>query len=220
MTGPAPRAETDGGDEVVVTGTGSAATAPDVVTVALTATCRRDDAAAAVAAVDAVVRAVGDVVAAANPVWAAAPATTALAVHAEHRHDPEVGSRRTGVRAVHGLRLGVDDVDRLGEALATVLAAGGDDLELDAVAAGVRDDTDLLDRARRAAFADARHRAEALAALAGRTLGPVRAVTEEPAGPPPGGPRPFAARGALEAVAVAPSEVERTVVLTVRWQLR
>lgn len=69
-------------------------------------------------------------------------------------------------------RVTMRDVEGVGSALATAVAAGGDDV----AASGVRfevDPTGLIDAVRAEAWADVEGRAEALAGLAGKRLGGV-----------------------------------------------
>lgn len=77
-----------------------------------------------------------------------------------------------------GYRVSMPNIDSVGEALADAMAAGGDDV----TAWGVRFEADapaLLDAARAKAWADAEHRAAALAALTGEPLGAVLDVHEK-----------------------------------------
>jgi uncharacterized protein len=85
------------------------------------------------------------------------------------------------------LRLRIRDVESAGEVLQRILSAGGDRAEVESSGFTLADEEPLVDRARELAMADARRRAAQLARLAGRPLGPVLAVHEEPAGREPGG---------------------------------
>lgn len=208
---------------VSVTGSGTASGAPDLAVVHLRADALRPTAAEAVGAaqecVDRVRAALGEV--AGDPVRAE---STSLSLHAEeHWHpDPRTGQdvrRRTGFRAGHGLRVEVPEIGRLGAVLTAVLAAGGDDLALDRVEHDVADPSALRDRARAAAWDDARHRAALHAEAAGSELGEVVEVVEHAAGEA----RPVMARGfaAMAAeVAVEPGGVDLAVQVRVTWTLR
>jgi uncharacterized protein len=200
---------------VRVDGKGTATAEPERATLRLSVSCLRPDAATAVAAADACVRAVTDAARGLDGVQA--PVTTGISVRAEEVWTAEGGQRRTGVRVGHGLRVHVVDLSGLGKTLATLLAAGGDDLILDDLAIGVADDVALARRARELAFEDARARAEQLVAMAGRQLGPLLSVEELDTA---GAPRPLAARAlAAEPLAVAPGSVEATVHVVASWQL-
>jgi uncharacterized protein len=206
---------------VTVTGSGTATAAPDLAVVHLRADALRPTAAEAVgAAQDCVDRVRAALREAAGDATAG---STTLSLHAEEtwEPDPRTGQnvrRRTGFRAGHGLRVEVRDVARLGAVLTAVLGAGGDDLALDRVDHDVADPTTLRDRARAAAWDDARHRAAAHAEAAGAGLGAVAEVVEHQ----PGDVVPFAGRGlkAMAAeVSVEPGGVDVVVQVRVTWEL-
>ena len=88
---------------------------------------------------------------------------------------------------------------------------------VEGVELAVRDPSAAIAQAREAAFADARAKAEHLAALADATLGQVEAVTEGGAsGPMPGGG--FAAMAKAD-VGLQPGETAIAASLTVTWSL-
>jgi uncharacterized protein len=142
--------------------------------------------------------------------------TTSYTVEPEYDFAP---GRRTlrGYVARNGVEVRVDDIDRLGEILDAVVGSG-------ATAVGdVR--FDLKDRAGaerealRLAVADARGRAEALAAGASVSLGQILRVQEE--GTEAGGPRPMPeimamrAAGPTTPVSAGEIEIRARVTLTV-----
>jgi len=105
------------------------------------------------------------------------------------------------------------------EAGAALAEAAGDGFGLDGVTLEVTDPEPLLERARKAAFADAHHRAAQYARLAGRRLGAVTEVTETVA---PGAPLPrpkLFARDAAAAMPVEPGESTTTASVVVRFAL-
>lgn len=101
------------------------------------------------------------------------------------------------------------DLARLGEFLAEVVKAGAN--RLDGVAFEIGDEAPLRERARRAAIADARARAEVYAAAAEVKLGRALSIaeTEDP------GPRPLSTM-AMRAEAVPTAPGEQTVSASVR----
>jgi hypothetical protein len=102
-----------------------------------------------------------------------------------------------------------------------LVAVGGDDARLHSVTFGQSDPSDLRSRARDAAWADALGRATQLAALAGRDLGEVLAITESVAeGPLPRGGVAMMRAAAGPEVTLDGGEGEVTVSLTVGWALR
>ena len=72
------------------------------------------------------------------------------------------------------------DTARIGAVMAGVTAAGGDTIQ--SVIFGVEDPNRLTSQAREVAIADARARAEQMAAGLGATLGPVVTISEVPSG--------------------------------------
>jgi uncharacterized protein YggE len=88
------------------------------------------------------------------------------------------GERRiTGFLAANTVNLRVRDLDQLGEVLDRVLRAGANQFQ--GLRFDVADQALLRDQMRASAVADARHKAEQLAAAAGVTLGPVRTITDQ-----------------------------------------
>lgn len=88
------------------------------------------------------------------------------------------GERRiTGFLAANTVNLRVRDLDQLGEVLDRVLRAGANQFQ--GLRFDVADHALLQEQMRASAVADARHKAEQLAAAAGVTLGPVRTITDQ-----------------------------------------
>jgi uncharacterized protein YggE len=209
MPGTAPGAVQVGGD-------GSVSAAPDLARVRLAGTALRPTVLDAMAAADGAVRRIRQAVGGLG-VAAADAATRTISVAMEQDWS-EKPPRTTGFRAEHALTVTVRDIARLGEVMGAGLAAGGDDVRLDGVEFAIADDAALRERAREAAWTDALSRAEQLARLAGRRLGPVLDVIEGV--PPPGGVRPMAmAARAAAAPDVEPGSMDVEVRLTVRWAL-
>jgi uncharacterized protein YggE len=119
---------------------------------------------------------------------------------------PDVG-RRMVFQANQRLLLRLRDVASSGEVVQRVLAAGGNNAGLDSFQLTVDDPDPYVDRARDLAMADARHRADELARLAGREVGFVLAVSEGGGG---GDPQPMyrSAKLAFEAAGDASMPVE------------
>ena len=88
-------------------------------------------------------------------------------------------ARLVGYQVVQGLGARLRDLSRAGEAISGAVAAGGPSLRFDGVSFVLSDDSPLKVRAREAAFAQARGKAEQYARLAGRALGPVQLVQED-----------------------------------------
>lgn len=124
-----------------------------------------------------------------------------------------------GWNATQALTARLRDLGTAGESVSAALAAAGDAGRLHDLTLAVDDDRAARVEARRLAFADAAATAGLYAELAGRALGPVRAVTEGGGGD--GDPRPMRAmafgRGA--AMPVAAGEQDVTVQVEVTWDL-
>ncbi len=163
-------------DHVEVIGTGTAGATPDVVALDVRVQVEARDVASALA--DLGTRLDGAVAAAAERgVGDRDRRTTGMGV--SPRWDRE-GQSVTGYTAHQSLRLRVRDRSRVGEVVSALATAAGDALAVDAVTLEVADPAPLLVEARAAAFADASARARQYAELAGRSLGPVLALSESP----------------------------------------
>ncbi|MDP9239903.1 MAG: SIMPL domain-containing protein [Actinomycetota bacterium] len=112
------------------------------------------------------------------------------------------------------------NLSKAGSTISSAVSAGGNAARLQGVSFDLEDNAGLLQKARDAAFADAKRKAQRYADLAGRTLGPVELVTE---GQPQtyAGMSPRAAAGDVaNPVPISPGEAQISVSVTVRWSLR
>lgn len=203
-------------DGVLVTGTGAVEVRPDVVLVELGAQAEGED-------VQVAVRHAGEGLGRARSVLLEAGVaasdlrTTTTATWVERGPDgtgPERYVARLGVRArLRGAAIG--DLDDAGALVERALAAAGPVARLDSTRFAIDDPSHAAARAREAAFADARSRAEQLARLAGRELGPVAAVVDVE------GPAhaPVRMKAVLaEALPLDGGDEAVTATLTVRWR--
>ncbi len=202
-------------DHVEVTGSGSASAVPDVVLVDARVQSEAPDVATALR--EAASRVTGALQAAADHGVAERDRQTrGMGVNPRWDHE---GQGVVGYTAHHAVRLVVRDRDRVGDLIGAMAGAAGDAFALDAVTLEVADPAPLLVRAREAAFEDARARAEQLADLAGRPLGPVLRVTEGGGSEPPS---PRFAKTATDSAAGMPVEAGESTVtasVTVRFGL-
>lgn len=124
--------------------------------------------------------------------------TTLLSLDAVR--DYSDGSQRvTGYQLANSVEATIRSIDSAGALVDAALGAGA--TSLDGLIFRLEDPTEALDGARRLAVADARQRAQTLAAEAGVALGPVVAIVEG-GGFAPGPPRPvtmFRAKAELDA---------------------
>lgn len=110
--------------------------------------------------------------------------TSEFSIHPriDHRRDEAPELRGYAVRNL--VEVALRDLDRAGQVLAAAVDAGGSAARVRGVRFALEDNSDLLEAAREAAFADARTKAEHYARLAGRELGPLVAMTETGADAP------------------------------------
>jgi uncharacterized protein YggE len=195
-----------------VTGTGRASAVPDVVRIQTGVRCDAEDVSSALS--DASSRAAGLAQAARDHgVGDADLQTTGQGVHARYDRD---GTAVVGYTAYQNLSVTVRDTARVGDLVRAFAGSAGNALTIDHIGLDLGDPTPLLARAREAAFADARAKAEQYAALAGRELGKVVGLTDVVTV----GAQPrhelMAARSAAGPVELGETSVTTTV--TVRWE--
>lgn len=190
---------------LTVTGHGQATAVPDTAVVRLSALHRAGSLADALSGAEsaraAIVAAAGSLVV----------STVNLSVWPAHGPD----GAAAGFEARHTLTVAAGDVAAANDLLQRLAADVGDRLVVEGVDLTVADPTATLGRAREAAFADARAKAEHLAALADSALGAVQAVGEGGAGP--SAPVQFAL--AKADVGLQPGETALAAALTVTFAL-
>jgi uncharacterized protein YggE len=122
----------------------------------------------------------------------------------------------TGYSVSNNLAVMVREIPRLGALLDKAVGAGANSIY--GISFGHNNVSDLLDKARPLAVADARRKAQIYASAGGATLGRLMALTEE------GGPqRPVAFSRALAAAAPTPIEAgedKLTLTVTTRFELK
>ncbi len=212
--GPAPDAPS-----ITVPGQGSVRVVPDVADLRLGVVTTRPTAADARATAAATMQAVLDAVAAAG-VERADLRTTLVGLDAVRDYSSERGPVVTGYQLTNTVEATIRATDAVGRVIDAALAAGA--TSMDGLSFRLADPTAALAEARRLAVADARARAETLAAEAGVGLGAVVAIVEGGA-LPPGPPRPMAAfRAKAEADVATPVEAgtsELTIGVTVSFAI-
>jgi uncharacterized protein YggE len=201
-----------------VAGIGTSSAEPDVGRIALVAAATRPSVSEAVAAEEEAARGIREALLS-HGIAGADAATSRLRVYPTRTYrDDEPGV--TVFHAEQGVAVTVRDLSTLGPALADALAAGGDESGVEGIEFAVDDPAPLRVRAREAAWADAVARAQQLARLCGRPLGPVLHVSEAEV---PGNDRPTAHEvmrgGSTAAVSATPGRVEISVSLRVHWAL-
>jgi uncharacterized protein YggE len=189
---------------LTVTGHGRATTVPDTALIRLSAVHRARTLAEALAGAES----------ARAEVVAAAADLVVSTVNLSVWPTSEQG-QQPGFEARHTLTIATGELEVANELLSNLAYEIGSRLQVEGVELTVKDPTAALGEAREAAFADARAKAEHLAALAGATLGPVEAVVEGGAGSGP--PVQFAM--AKADVGLQPGETALAAALTVTWSL-
>lgn len=205
---------------ITVTGRGEVTGTPDVLRATVGVSVLRPDAQSALdaanAAAEAVLTALAD-----NGVAEDDIQTRELSVQPELRYREDRGPETVGYRVTNLVEAKIRALDRVGEVLAAVVEAAGDDAQVQGVAFVLEDNAELLDAARAAAFDDARAKAEDYADLAGRRLGQLVSVSEVTTDRPP--PIPFAAGGEAAAmdssVPIAPGQQDVAVTVTTVWRM-
>lgn len=204
---------------VVVSGLGRTSGTPDVLRVQLGVQVRRPDVSTALRDADTVLRRVRDAVRA-NGVADADVQTSAVSLYPAY----------TGKGAPNGyavselMTVKLRDLTRAGRTIGAAVDAGGNAARVQGVSFALEDNTALLEKARDAAYADAKAKATRYADLAGRALGRVELVSEQL----PGEPQPvaYASAGtsagpaAAAPVPIDPGQSQVSVSVTVRWSLR
>jgi uncharacterized protein YggE len=127
-----------------------------------------------------------------------------------------------GYRVDQSLIVKLRDLTQAGKAIGDAVEAGGNSARVQGVSFALEDNAALLEKARDAAYGEAKKKADRYAQLSGRALGRVELISEEV--PQDAQPMPYA-RAAL-AAAPAASDVpldagqsQVSVSVTVRWSL-
>lgn len=205
---------------VTVSGSGQASGTPDVVRVTVGVSVVRDT---VDEALDAANASTERVLAALDDAGVAAEdrQTRDFSIFPQYGGETSDGSPRiTGFTVSNLVEAKIRDVDRVGGILTAVADAGGDDTRIQGVRFALEDDSEQVAAARRAAFADARARAEQYAELAGVSLGGLIGITDVSVSSPRSVDE-FAAEAAAAdaAVPIEPGTQQVVVTVTVRWAL-
>jgi uncharacterized protein YggE len=130
--------------------------------------------------------------------------------------------RRNGYQVSETLTAKLRDLAKAGRAISDAVVAGGSAVVLQGVSFALEDNVALLAKARDAAYAAARAKAQRYAELSGRRLGAVQLVTEKAPAPQNLPQYMGFARTALDGlspVPIDPGTSQVSVSVTVRWAL-
>lgn len=207
-------AQTPAPGRITVTAEGRVDAVPDMATVSLGVVTRDDTAAGALSANSDAVARVLDTLTAAG-IAARDLQTTGLSVNPDWDHSSGGEGRIRGYIAMNQVTARVRDMAALGPVLDAAVKDGAN--TLNGLSFALSDPAPLLQKARAAAVAEARARAEVLAQAAGVTLGRVLSITEGGGG----GEAPYPAfrAEAMAAPPVAQGEVSTVVSVTVIWEI-
>jgi len=122
--------------------------------------------------------------------------------------------RLTGYQVNNDVSLRLEDVSKLGTALDMLVRAGAN--QMHGIDFSIREPAPLLQKARAAAVADARLRAETYAQAAGVALGTIQTISESGGTAPP---RPLFRAMAAESVPVAPGEEGVSADVSITWEI-
>jgi uncharacterized protein len=151
---------------------------PDIATLALGATTRRETPAQAFDRAEELAERLLDLLAA-NGVAAEDVRTTSVSLGPESVFDQSIGqSRVVGWRATHFFSVKVRDFSRIGPILDAAVTLLGQEGSVQGISFSIEDTNILISRARAEAFANARRAAEDLARQAGMLLGDVLSMEE------------------------------------------
>jgi uncharacterized protein YggE len=142
--------------------------------------------------------------------------TSSLTVYPEYNYSQDKGQELLGYRATQSFTVVIRKADNAGVVIDAVVATGGDALQINGVAPFLLNGAAATEKAREAAVADAKARANSYAKYLGVSLGRVISLTEVNA---PVYNFPVMAKGAAaeDATQIDLGETEVTVTVTVRW---
>jgi uncharacterized protein YggE len=125
--------------------------------------------------------------------------------------------RLTGYQVRNEVSVRLEDVSRLGATLDALVGAGAN--QMNGINFSIRDTAAMLQKAREAAIADAKDRAETYARAAGVTLGPIQSIGEGGGSGPVPMFKPMRMMAAAP-VPVAAGEESVTADVSVVWEIR
>lgn len=201
---------------VVVSGLGNTSGTPDVLRVSLGVEVRRGDVSSALRDANSLQKRIHDAFRKADVAEQdLQTSNVSLGAAMDSKGHPD------GYTVSEQLTAKLRNLSKAGSTISSAISAGGNAARLQGVSFDLEDNAGLLQKARDAAFADAKRKAQRYADLAGRSLGPVELITE-------GQPQTYAqglvpgldAADRANSVPISPGEAQISVSVTVRWSLR
>jgi hypothetical protein len=212
-----PASAAENSKHITVTGVGTSSITPDAVrffaSVSALAKSNREALASASKSATAVRGALRD-----NGIAAKDIKTSSLTVYPEYNYTQDRGQELLGYRATQSFTVVIRKADNAGVVIDAAVTAGGDAIQLNGISPFLLNGAAATEKAREAAVADARARANSYAKYLGASLGRVISLTEVNA---PVYNFPIMAKGAAaeDATQIDLGETEVTVTVTVRWGL-
>jgi uncharacterized protein YggE len=147
-------------------------------------------------------------------------ATQSITVYPEYNYTQELGSKLIGYRSSQSFAIIIRNAANAGDIVDSVVAAGGDNLQINGVSPFVLDSTKAAESARAVAVKNAKSKAASYAKLLGVKLGKVTYIVENYA--PASYPVQIALGKAEDAMStvVDLGQQDVTVSVTVRWALK
>ncbi len=144
--------------------------------------------------------------------------TSSLTVYPEYNYSQDKGQELIGYRATQSFTVVIRKADNAGVVIDAAVSARGDAIQINGVAPFLLNGAAATEKAREAAVADAKARANSYAKYLGVSLGRVISLTEVSA---PVYDFPVMAKGvtAEDSTQIDLGETEVTVTVTVRWGL-
>jgi uncharacterized protein YggE len=145
-------------------------------------------------------------------------ATQSISVYPEYKYTNDGGSTLTGYRASQSFTITVRAADTAGALVDALVAAGGDNLQINGATPFVLDSTKSLEAARAAAVKSAKAKASSYAKLMGVKLGKVNYLVEN-SSPTNYVPVMGVAKAENDATVIDLGQQDVTIAVTVRWAL-
>ena len=202
---------------VTVKAQGSVKVVPDAVRITATATSVAANSRAALAQTSAAAAAIRSAVLTAK-IASRDIATQSITVSPEYRYTNEGGATLTGYRGTQSFSITVRAAATAGAIVDDIVAAGGDEVQINGVNPFVLDSSKSSEAARNVAVKNAKARALSYAKLLGVKLGKVQYLIEDSA-PSAFAPIFTTAKVESDATIVDLGEQDVTVSITVRWSL-
>lgn len=212
-----PASASENSKHITVTGVGTSTVTPDAVrffaAVSVIAKSNKEALAGASRSATAVRGALRD-----NGIATKDIKTSSLTVYPEYNYSQDKGQELVGYRATQSFTVVIRKADNAGAVIDAVVSAGGDAVQINGISPFLSNGAAATEKAREAAVADARARANSYAKYLGVSLGRVISLTEVSA---PVYNFPVMAKGALaeDATQIDLGETEVTVTVTVKWGL-